>query len=316
LNVDAGKILIIGRNGQVARSLSETLTSLGHQVCSIGRPDVDLLHPQTIFNAVLDARPNWVINASAYTAVDRAEEEPEVARVANSDGAQAAAAAAAKLGAPIIHFSTDYVFDGSKRTPYVETDQVSPIGFYGKSKLAGETLVAQANPKHVILRTAWVFSPFGSNFAKTMLRLNQERPTINVVDDQVGSPTYAPDLADVVRRIVLQLEQAPNKSNGFGLFHAVNAVPATWFAFAKAIVEGAANRGAPRAIVNPIETKDYPTKAERPQYSILSTNKLADVYGIRMRPWPEALRDALDLLVGPPRSEASNSSQQDFSKSA
>lgn len=309
---DANTVLIIGRNGQVARSLDETLTSHGHSVIKIGRPEVNLADPRTISNAIIAARPRWVINSAAYTAVDRAEDEPEAARAANAEGAQAAAEAAARIGAPIVHFSTDYVFDGEKRTPYVETDPVSPIGTYGQSKLAGEMLVANANPKHIILRTAWVFSPFGNNFAKTMLRLNQERPAINVVDDQHGNPTYAPDLADVVRQIVNRLEEPSLPSDRFGVFHAVNAGPTTWCGFAKAIIAGAADRGAPSADVHPIETKDYPTKAQRPAYSMLSTDKLARIYGIRLRPWTEALSDALDRLVGVVNNEAPHRLGQDF----
>lgn len=309
---DANTILILGRSGQVARSLDETLTAHGHSVIKIGRPDVDLGDPRTVSSAIVAARPKWVVNSAAYTAVDRAEDEPEVARAVNAEGAKVAAEAAAQVGAAIIHFSTDYVFDGRKRTPYVETDPVSPLGVYGRSKLAGETLVAEANAKHIILRTAWVFSPFGSNFVKTMLRLNQERPTINVVDDQQGNPTYAPDLANVVRQIIDNLNETSFNQDCFGVFNAVNAGPTSWCSFAKAIIDGAATRGAPRAKVHPIETKDYPTKAKRPAYSVLSTDKLARVYGIRLRPWSEALSDALDRLVGSHNDETPNRLQQDF----
>jgi dTDP-4-dehydrorhamnose reductase len=312
VTADIRDILILGRNGQVARSLDATLTAHGYSVIKVGRPETDLGNPQTVINAIRKIRPAFVINAAAYTAVDRAEDEPEVARAANAEGAQAASKAAAEVGAPIIHFSTDYVFNGRKREPYLETDPVSPLGIYGQSKLAGETLVADANARHVILRTAWVFSPFGSNFAKTMLRLNQERPAINVVHDQHGNPTYAPDLAETVHRIIDRLRKPPPHQDCFGVFHSVNANPTTWYGFAQAIINGAAQRGAPRAAVHPIETKDYPTKAERPAYSVLSTDKLARVYGVRLRPWSDALSEALDLLVGPRHEEASHRPQQDI----
>ena len=311
MTADNRTILVLGRNGQVARSLDATLTAHGYDVVKVGRPETDLDDPSTVSRAIHGVRPAYVINAAAYTAVDRAEDEPEAARAANAGGAQAASKAAAEVGAPIIHFSTDYVFNGRKRTPYLETDPVSPLGVYGQSKLAGETIVAEANARHVILRTAWVFSPFGNNFAKTMLRLNQERPSINVVNDQHGNPTYAPDLAETVRRIIDRLSEPSPHQDCFGLFHAVNANPTTWYGFAQAIINGAAQRGAPRASIHPIETKDYPTKAERPAYSVLSTEKLALVYGIRLRPWSDALSEALDLLVGLRHDEASHRLQQE-----
>ncbi|MFA5955104.1 dTDP-4-dehydrorhamnose reductase [Hyphomicrobium sp.] len=309
------RVLIIGQNGQVSRSLYEVLSASGHHVVKIGRPDVDLCNRASVAQAIRATRPSIVVNAAAYTAVDRAEDEPEAAFATNATGAQAAAEAAAEAGAVIIHFSTDYVFDGTKRKPYVETDAVAPAGVYGKSKLAGERLVAAVNAKHIILRTAWVFSPFGSNFAKTILRLNQERPEINVVDDQHGNPTYAPDLAEVVRQIIGSLGASPSDPEIFGTFHAVNSGETTWHAFASAIIDGAAQRGGPRAAILPIATTEYPTKALRPAYSVLSTDKLADVYGIRFRPWSEALSDGLDRLIGPLRDETTQCLQQDVGQS-
>ncbi len=311
-----GGILIIGKTGQLSLSLDEALTASGHPVTRIGRPQIDLCDPRSMTDAVLAARPGIVVNAAAHTAVDRAEDEPEMAYAVNAAGAQAVAQAAAEVGAPIVHVSTDYVFDGQKHPPYVETDPTAPMGVYGQSKLAGEQLVAAANSKHVILRTAWVFSPFGSNFVKTMLRLNQEKPELNVVDDQHGNPTYAPDLADLIRRLIERLNSPSPDPKYFGTFHAVNSGETTWFGFAEAIIEGAARRGAPRAAVHPIATKDYPTKARRPACSVLSTDKLADVYGIRLRPWSDALPDCLDRLVGPVQRQASQNEQGAFDKSA
>jgi dTDP-4-dehydrorhamnose reductase len=303
LTDEVGTILIIGKNGQVSRSLYETLAAAGFHVAVIGRPDVDLSDPRSVNDAILAARPRIVINPAAHTAVDRTEDEPELAYAVNADGAEAAAKAAASVGVPIIHFSTDYVFDGSQHTPYLETDPVAPLGIYGQSKYAGEERVAAANPKHVILRTAWVFSPFGNNFVKTMLRLNQERPEIRVVDDQYGNPTFALDLAEVVAKLVPVIDIPSPDPKFFGTFHAVNRGDTTWFGFARAIIDGAADRGAGHAEVRPIGTKDYPTRARRPAYSVLSTDKLRTVYGIEVRPWQDALSSCLDRLIGPRHDE-------------
>lgn len=313
---DTYSTLIIGKSGQVSSSLLGLMGGDGNRALASGRPEIDLRDPQSVRRAILAARPKVVVNAAAYTAVDKAEDEPDVAYAVNATGAEAVAKAAAEIGAAIIHFSTDYVFDGRKRTPYVETDVVSPIGVYGRSKQEGEERVAAANPKHIILRTAWVFSPFGSNFAKTMLRLSNERQEIKVVDDQRGNPTYAPDLAELVRKL-LPLASAPAPDfRIFGTFHAVNHGETTWFGFAKAILEGAARRGWRDVTVLPIGTRDYPTKAERPAYSVLSTEKLRAVTGFGLRPWAEALSDCLDRLAGSPVPEAAARSQQTDGKFA
>lgn len=295
----SGGILIIGKTGQVARSLSEELAASDRLVTTVGRPEIDLCAPRAVADAIVALRPGIVVNAAAYTAVERAEEEPETAFAVNAAGAEAVARGAAEVGAPVIHISTDYVFDGSKRAPYIETDLPNPTCIYGKSKLLGEQRVAAANPRHVILRTAWVFSPFANNFVKTVLRLGQAKSEIRVVNDQRGNPTYAPDLAAAIRRVIEQLHDASADTRLFGTFHAVNSGTATWFEFAQAIMDGGARRGNPRADVCPIATKDYPAKAQRPAHSMLSTVKLADIYGIRFRPWYDALSDGLDRLTGP-----------------
>jgi dTDP-4-dehydrorhamnose reductase len=302
--------LIIGQNGQVSRSLIELLEAGGQRLTVVGRPEVDLRDPQSVRRAILAARPSIVVNAAAYTAVDKAEDEPDAAFAVNAAGAEAAAKAAADVDATIIHFSTDYVFDGSKRTPYFETDPVAPLGIYGHSKQEGEDRVAAANPKHIILRTAWVFSPFGSNFVRTMLRLSVERPEIKVVDDQRGNPTFAPDLADLVGRIIPLASASSPDPRMFGIFHAANRDETTWFGFAQAIIEGAARRGGRDIAVLPIGTKDYPTKVARPAYSVLSTEKLRAACGLELRPWREALSDCLDRLAGPPRDDVAERSQQ------
>ncbi len=316
MSAGSDSILIVGRNGQVSRSLDEALKRVGRGVVTVGRPEVDLCDLQSVSQAILAARPKIVVNAAAYTAVDGAEDERETAYAVNARGAEAVALAAAEADAAIIHFSTDYVFDGTKHMPYVETDAVAPTGVYGESKLAGERLVAAANPRHVILRTAWVFSPFGSNFAKTMLRLNGERSEISVVADQHGNPTYAPDLANLASAIMNRLAAAAPDPRLYGTFHAVNSGETTWCAFARAIIDGAAERGARRASIRPIATRDYATKVRRPAYSVLSTRKLTDVYGIALRPWIDAVPDCLDRLLGPDGRQELQRPEEVFDKSA
>jgi dTDP-4-dehydrorhamnose reductase len=245
-----------------------------------------------------------VINATAYTAVDKAEDEPELAEAVNAVGAEIIAKAAATIGAAIIHFSTDYVFNGEKGTPYVETDIPTPIGVYGRTKLAGEILVAAANPNHVILRTAWVFSPFGSNFVKTIQRLSAERTELRIVDDQQGNPTYAKDLAELVGNLIPRIATRAPDPKYFGVFHAVNGGSTTWCRFARAIVETSAHRGGDQTIVRAIRTEDYPTRARRPACSIMSTDKFQSVYGVQLRPWQIALADCLVQLSSSRAEEA------------
>jgi len=288
------RVLIIGGKGQVSTSLLETFRTTSCHVRQLGRPAVDLLEPRSVADAIAKFEPTIVVNAAAYTAVDKAEDEPDVAKAVNAIGAEAVAKAATTAGAAIIHFSTDYVFDGRKTTPYVETDPIAPLGIYGQTKALGEHLVAAANPRHVILRTAWVFSPFGSNFVRTILRLLSDRE-LQIVSDQYGTPTYALDLADVVLGIAQRLSASPH-SDCFGVFHAANTGSTTWFEFARAINAVAARQGATQRTIRPISTKEYPTRARRPAYSVLATDKLQNVYGVRLRPWRDALDQCVDRL--------------------
>jgi dTDP-4-dehydrorhamnose reductase len=290
------RVYVIGSEGQVARSLREAAMHdesvvFGHST----RDSVDLLQRASVSAALAAFRPDVVINPAAYTAVDKAESEPELAFAINRDAAGIVAAAAAEQGAPIIHFSTDYVFDGRKVGAYVETDPVGPQGVYGRSKLEGERDVADANPRHVILRTSWVYAPFGNNFVRTMLRLAAERERLGVVNDQIGCPTYAPDLAKAALAIAKRAGSDWSEILA-GVTHAAGPDALSWCDFAQVIVEGAARRGARSVPVDPIPTSAYPTPAARPANSQLSTARLASVFGIRLRSLEHSLADCLDRL--------------------
>ena len=291
------RILVLGRSGQVASALSGKLALAGHDILALSREELDLGDPDAARAGVLAARPDVVINAAAYTAVDQAEGDADAAYALNATGPAAAAAAAAELGAPFIHFSTDYVFDGSKRQPYLESDETSPLGVYGQSKLAGETAVAAANPRHIILRTSWVCSAGGKNFLRTMLRLAGEREELGVVDDQTGQPTFAPDLADAVVAIIDRWRTTP--APAWGVFHAVSQGETTWCGFARAIMAESEARGGPAARIKAIGTADFPTPARRPADSRLGTDKLAAVYGIRLPHWQVSLGTCLDEIYEP-----------------
>jgi dTDP-4-dehydrorhamnose reductase len=239
-----------------------------------------------------------VISAGAYTAVDKAESDVVSAWRVNALGPAALAAATAKAGAPLIHISTDYVFSGDKPGYYVEGDPVSPLGVYGASKEAGEQAVRTANPRHVVLRTAWLVSPHGNNFVKSMLRLGAERPTLRVVDDQRGCPTSATDLAGAVMAVTQRLVDDP--ASPVGDYHFVNAGEASWCEFARAIFEIAAAYGRAAPTVEPITTADYPTPARRPANSRLSTEKIHRDFGVAPRPWRVALDEIIERLLTTP----------------
>jgi dTDP-4-dehydrorhamnose reductase len=292
------RLYVIGGEGQVARSLREAAAGDARIVlgCS-SRLDVDLLQPSSIDRALADFRPDVVINPAAYTAVDKAESEPEPAFAINRDGARAVAVAAAGHRVPVIHFSTDYVFDGRKTGAYVETDPAAPQGVYGRSKLEGELAVAEVNPRHVILRTSWVYAPFGNNFVRTMLRLAGERDRLSVVDDQTGCPTYAPDVAAATLAIAAQIHGTNWREAHAGVTHLAGPDAVTWCDFARRIVAGAATRGGRAVPVDPIPTSDYPTPAARPANSQLSTARLASVFGLHLRPLTLSLNDCLDRLL-------------------
>ena len=293
------RVLVAGREGQVARALIARLGD--HIVTALEPPELDLTSRDSINAVVATSAPDLIINAAAYTAVDRAEDQPDLAAAINRDGAAWLAEAAAARGAPFIHFSTDYVFDGRKGAPYTEDDAPSPLGVYGRTKEEGERAVLAANTRSVILRTAWVCSPDGANFVKTMLRLASERDEIRVVADQHGAPTFAADLADAVARIAPRLLAASAGDAAFGLFHLSGAPHTTWHGFTEAILAEAAARGHRRPRLTPITTADYPTRAARPADGRLECGKIARVHGIAASDWRASLAHCLDMLLGAPK---------------
>jgi dTDP-4-dehydrorhamnose reductase len=285
------RILVTGRNGQLATSLVERAAKRpGVEVVAVGRPELDLEDAASVGPAIAAARPDMVVNAAAYTAVDKAEQEVERAFTINRDGAAAAAAAAARLDVPFIQISTDYVYPGDKQGAYVESDAKGPLGVYGRSKLEGEMAVKAAHPSPLILRTSWVYSPFGANFVKTMLRLAGEREVLNVVDDQTGNPTSAIDIAEAILRIASGLR-------GGGTFHLCGSGEVTWCGFAREIFRLSKGMGGPSAAVKPITTAQYPTPARRPANSRMSTAAFESRFGFRLRPWQEALAETVARLV-------------------
>lgn len=284
-------ILVTGAGGQVGWELARRGTA--QNVRALDRAALDIGDPGRIDAALDSLKPQVVINAAAYTAVDKAESEREKAFLANELGPRNLARACAARGIPLIHISTDYVFDGAKTQPYVEEDPVAPLGVYGASKLAGERAVLEAGAKAVILRTAWVYGAHGGNFVKTMLRLGAERDALRIVNDQRGCPTAAGDLADAILRIAARLPGATDPAL-FGIFHCVGTGPTTWFQFAQRIFEMA--KPAKTPALTPITTAEYPTPARRPANSVLDCGKLAAVHGITLRAWPAALAEVLGEL--------------------
>jgi dTDP-4-dehydrorhamnose reductase len=290
------RMIVTGKQGQVVTALLERGPLQGVEVIALGRPELDLADPASVGAALAGAEPDAIVSAAAYTAVDKAESEPALAFAVNRDGAGAVARAAAALGVPVVHLSTDYVFAGDKPTPYVEDDPVGPAGVYGASKLAGEAEVAAATPDHAILRTCWVYSPFGANFARTMLRLAETRDAVGVVADQYGTPTSALDIADAVigvaRRLVADEDAALR-----GVFHLTGSGESSWADFAEAIFDRLAERTGKRVAVNRIGTADYPTPARRPANSRLDGAKLARLYGIALPDWRISTATVIDRLL-------------------
>ena len=294
-----GTILVFGRNGQVARELAKLgarsdPSLAGLKLDFVGREDFDLSRGDSPLPLLRERAPIAVINAAAYTAVDRAESEPEAAFQLNRDAPAGIAQACAALDIPLVHFSTDYVFDGSKPDPYVEDDPPNPMSVYGRSKAEGEMAVLGWGARASVVRTAWVYSAYGSNFVKTMLRLGRTQPEIRVVADQIGQPTWAEDCALGALRLVQALLDRDARS--LGVFHLTGAGDATWADFAEAIFEESARRGGPRPAVSRITTAQYPTAARRPPNSRLDCRKIMRTVGWSARDWRGSLKACFDEL--------------------
>lgn len=292
------RIAVTGRQGQVVQSLVERGAALGHTIVPVGRPELDLAtgDAAAVLDALRQARPDAIVSAAAHTAVDKAESEPDLAFAINATAAGHVAAAAAALDVPLVHLSTDYVFPGDSPRPYREDDATGPTGVYGRSKLAGEAAVLAAWPNSAILRTAWVYSPFGANFVKTMLRLAESRERLGVVADQHGNPTSALDIADGVLAVLGNLRASSDPALR-GLFHMTGSGETSWAGFAEAIFAESASRGGPSAEVDPIPSRDYPTPARRPANSRLDCGKLAAAHGLRLPEWQHSTAAVIARLL-------------------
>jgi dTDP-4-dehydrorhamnose reductase len=256
------------------------------------RDTLDITDYKALETLVEEIKPQYCINCAAYTAVDKAETDHATARSINATAAGYLAKLSKQYNAKFLHISTDYVYDGSKKEPYVETDNTNPISVYGLTKLEGEQFAQQENEETIILRTAWVYSSFGNNFVKTMMRLMKERESLNVVADQVGSPTYAKDLAEAILQIINKTEILPSQWQP-GIYHYTNDAHISWYDFAIAIKENISSN----CDVKPITTDQYPTPAKRPAYSLLNKSKFVSAFDIALKPWKESLKTCMDILI-------------------
>ena len=288
-------MLVFGAAGQVGRELMALAAARDAHAIGLTRQDVDICDAAAVDAAVARQRPRLVVNCAAYTAVDKAESEPEAAQAANCDAAGAIARTAARHGTAVLHLSTDYVFDGTKIGAYTEDDPIAPLGVYGRTKAAGEAAVRESNPRHVILRTAWVYGLHGANFLKTMLRLAADRDRLRVVADQRGTPTATADIAEAI----LAVDAAIARSNpASGTFHFAGTGETTWHGFAEAIVAAQVQATGKRPQVDAITTANYPTPARRPVNSALNSTRFAQAFGYRARAWQQRTEEVVDQLTG------------------
>ena len=279
------KIFVAGAQGQVALSLVEIAARRNINLVAMGRPQLDISDIDSIGRAFDREAPDIVINAAAYTAVDRAEGEPDAAHAVNTLGAANLASSCHNRGLPTLHLSTDYIFDGTKLSPYTEEDATAPLGVYGRTKLDGERGVIKANQRHIILRTAWVYSPFGNNFVKTMLRLAESRNELNVVDDQRGCPSYAPHIADALLDIAGNFHDSSAGPDVWGIYNMAGTGDVSWCGFAREIFSQSEKSAGPTARVHAISTAEYPTPADRPANSRLDCSKLKQVFNVSLPDW-------------------------------
>lgn len=291
------RILVTGTEGQVVGSLLEkTAGRADVEMVTVGLPELDFTATARIAPAIEALKPDVILSVAAFTAVDAAESAEDVALAVNGTAVGEIGKAAARLGVPVVHLSTDYVYAGDKAAPYVESDPTGPLSAYGRTKLNGELALAAATPNHAILRTAWVYSPFGKNFVKTMLRLAESRDSVGVVDDQVGNPTSALDIADGLLKVADNLLASTDQIFR-GVFHMTGGCTASWAAFATEIFRLSAGLGGPSATVNRIPTSAYPTPARRPANSRLDCGKLEAVHGVRLPDWRGSTETVIRRLV-------------------
>lgn len=284
------KILLTGKTGQIGGELNNVLKDMGELV-AVGREQLDLAQIDSIESTVLDIQPDIIVNTAAYTAVDKAEEESDLAMTVNAVAPGVLAKAAKKAGAGLIHYSTDHVFEGRSNTPYREEDATGPLSVYGKSKLAGENAIVEAGIPYLILRTAWVYSLQGKSFLKTITKLAAERDTLRIVDDQIGAPTWARSIALATRKILEQyLKNGPEPSLS-GIFHLTCQGKTSWYGFAKEILN--LSGASQNTELLPIPTSDYPTPAARPPYSLLCNEKVKKVFAIEMPHWHDTIKNCL-----------------------
>jgi len=290
----AMRILIVGSAGQIGSELMRTPIPACWHRAGASRAELDITDERAVAATLAACRPNLVINAAAYTAVDRAESERDSAVAVNATGPAILARQCGAIGAALLHYSTDYVFDGTKPAPYAEADPVNPLGVYGASKEAGERALRRTLTEHVILRTSWVYGTEGGNFVKTMIRLAGQRPELRVVDDQLGCPTAAADIAEATIELATAIAAGHAR---WGTFHYAGSGATTWHGFATAIIGEAAKRTGRRPQVHPISSADYPTAARRPANSVLDCTAIAAAYGIRGKPWQQSLSRVIDGIL-------------------
>ncbi len=293
------KILIIGKHGMLAQELLGCFRAAEFDVVCKGRPEIDLCQPDTIREVPLHDQPSVIINAAGYTAVDHAESHPEQAFATNRDGVRCLAESAHRFGIPLIHLSTDFVFDGKSPRPYREDDPASPLGVYGQSKWEGEEAVRQCHPQHIILRTAWLYSLYGRNFLKTILIRAKENQELRIVNDQWGCPTWAKDVASALVVIVQKIRD--DKEIPWGTYHFCGSGETTWYGFAQAIIKQAQEISPFQAKgIIPINTEDYPTLVKRPAYSALDCSAIHQAFGLRSPQWQDSLGHCLKELLACP----------------
>ncbi len=293
----APRVLVIGKAGQVASALLNAARQFGNlEIINLARPELDLQNSRNLAGAIAAAGADLVINPAAYTAVDKAESQADTSHQINTIAAGEIARGAAKIGAPIIHLSTDYVFDGSAARSYREEDPTAPLGIYGNTKRGGEIAVMEKNEQHLIVRTAWVYSPYGANFVKSMLKLGSERDELSIVDDQIGNPTSADDLAQALLQLSSQVCSKPDSAT-FRIYHAVGRGCASWCDVARAVFEDATVHGFKAPTVKAISTDQYPTPARRPANSRLDTSKIEADYNIRLPNWRGSITRTVDALL-------------------